>query len=185
MGAIVVRVKVDRPGWGRPPSMRILLLLFCICVLSVATAEDKSTLDHKVDHPVMHQAQLPVPEGVPVPRLGMQLSRDAEDGFNLHVELRNFQMESPAFMQSAVEDRVRGHAHLYLNGVKLTRLYAQDLHLPGRLFRPGINSLQISINDHDHAVLALDNEPIQATILMDPGREPFQMSHYSSSPIEL
>ena len=131
----------------------------------------------------MHQQQLPVPEGRPLPQIALELARDSEDGFNLHVELRNFHMESPSFSSGSYDGILSGHAHLYLNGKKLTRLYSADLHLPARLFREGINSLQLSINDHNHAVWAVDKEPIQATILMNPARDPFQMSHYSSSPI--
>ena len=124
-----------------------------------------------------------VPEHLPVPQIAMHLTRDSEDGFNLHVELQNFRLESPALRDTRGEGMLRGHAHLYLNGVKLTRLYGNDLHLPSRLFRSGINSLQISINDHERAVYAINREPIQATILMNPEVAQFQLSHYSSSPI--
>lgn len=169
--------------WGLLADMRYLLpCAIGFLVLSV-WAQDE-TGEHRIDHTVMHQDQLVIPEGMLIPQLGLQLRRDETDGYNLHLELRNFLMESPDFRSDSSDPVVRGHAHLYLNGVKLTRLYAADLHLPARLFRPGINSLQISINDHNHSVWAIDKEPIQATILLNPDRDPFQMSHYSSSPIQ-
>ena len=160
----------------------MLLALFFLFLPLVALAESAEPA-HRLDHSVMHQAQLIVPTDKPTPQIGLLLVRDLEDGFNLRVELRNFRIESPSFSTETQEGIVSGHAHLYLNGVKLTRLYTRDLHLPARLFREGMNSLQVSINDHNHAVWAIEKEPIQATVLMNPARDTFQMSHYSSSPI--
>lgn len=161
-----------------------VIVTICLLVLGASSyAEELDQRDHRIDHSVMHQAQVAVPDGLPVPKLAMILTRDSEDGFNLHVELANFQMESPAARAEPLKNSVRGHAHLYLNGVKLTRLYAKDLHLRARLFRSSMNSLQISISDHNHAVWAAGNDPIQATILMNPKLEQFELSLYSSSPI--
>ncbi len=161
-----------------------VIVAICLLVAGVSSyAEELDKRDHRIDHSVMHQVQVAVPDDLPVPELAMILTRDSEDGFNLHVELANFQMESPAARTEPPKNSVHGHAHLYLNGVKLTRLYAKDLHLPARLFRSGMNSLQISINDHNHAVWAVGNDPIQATVLMNPELDQFQLSHYSSSPI--
>lgn len=160
-----------------------MILLLAFLPLAV-WAQESGPENHLLDHSVMHQERLVVPQGMATPQLALRLSKDATDGFNLHIELRNFLMESPDFKSAGPESMIRGHAHLYLNGVKLTRVYAGDLHLPARLFRSGINSLQVSINDHNHAVWAIGQEPIQATILMNPALEQFQMSHYSSSPIQ-
>lgn len=157
--------------------IRLLPVLASFVVMVALAAESP----HQLAHTAMHQEQHAVPEGVPVPELGLELYADESDGYNLRILVRNFLMESP--VDASDDGNLRGHAHLYLNGVKLTRVYGTALHLPARLFKQGINSLQLSINDHDHRVWAINREVIQATILMNPDLEPFLLSHYSSSPI--
>ncbi|MBO6657194.1 MAG: hypothetical protein JJ934_09885 [Pseudomonadales bacterium] len=147
---------------------RLFLSILCLCILAPSHAAEQwlypfFPADNEVQQSFVRINNRSNEAGLRVPELAMILARDSEDGFNLHVDLANFQMESPAARTEPLKNSVRGHAHLYLNGVKLTRLYAKDLHLPARLFRSGMNSLQISINDHNHAVWAVGNDPIQAT----------------------
>lgn len=132
----------------------------------------------------MHQEQRIVPYDAAVPQLGLELVADDSDGYNLRIIIRQFHLEPPFDRDKPrAEPFLRGHAHLYLNGTKLTRIYGSDIHLPARLFRAGINSLQLSINDHGHAVWAIEKEPIQATLLVNPELDEFVLSHYSSSPL--
>lgn len=54
-----------------------------------------------------------------------------------------------------------GHAHLYLNGLKLQRMYSTTATI-GAL-PPGEHILRVTLNTNDHRAYAIDNIPISAT----------------------
>ena len=140
-----------------------------------------------LDHTTMHQQLVDVSSRKRQPRLALEIRRDTMDGFNLRLNLEHFLMESPPHKPNDETNtrskHLRGHAHVYLNGVKLIRIYGNEVHLPERVFTSGINSLEVSLNAHDHRQFALGAIPLKATLLIDPAREHFVLSHFSPSPI--
>lgn len=133
----------------------------------------------------MAHGTIEVLAGVRVPEMGVALFVDVMDGYNLQLEVRHFEIIPPIkkLMASASNAQLEGHAHLYVNGVKIQRVYGHYLHLPGKLFRSGINTITISLNDHTHATWTVKGIEIQATLTVNVGREPLVLNHYSSSPI--
>lgn len=55
-----------------------------------------------------------------------------------------------------------GHAHVYLNGLKLGRLYEEKVTLGGLM--PGDYVLRISLNTHDHQAYLDDGVPVAAEV---------------------
>ena len=105
-----------------------------------------------------------VPEGAPVPSASIMLEADPIDGFNLFLDTANFTFAPESVnLESAANE---GHAHLYLNGKKTARLYSAWRHLPGSLFRRGINRLEVVLNAHDHSTWGLGGEPIGDEVLV-------------------
>jgi len=120
-----------------------------------------------------------------VPELSAELFVDAMDGYNLQLELAHYKIIPPIkkLMNSAPKPQLEGHAHLYINGVKIQRVYGHNLHLPAKLFKNGINTITISLNDHNHATWTVRGVELQATLTMNVGRKPLVLNHYSASPI--
>lgn len=121
----------------------------------------------------------PIPQGFPQPRLSLEITEDSMSGYNLELTVDNYVFEIPNGMaQSGV---LAGHAHLFINGKKIQRMYGVKFHLPSSYFVEGVNQITVSLNDHDHGSWLLeDGKEANATLLIDTRREDFVVSHYSS-----
>ncbi len=78
---------------------------------------------------------------------------------------------------------VEGHAHLYVNGVKIRRLYGSDVHLPATLFRPGVNQITVTINNHGHMYWTVDGRQVLATLFVNPTVERAVVYRFESYPV--
>ena len=115
--------------------------------------------DHSL-HPIIE-----VPEGVAAPFLRIHVIPDAMDGFNVFLETANFRF-TPQNLGTAVIAN-EGHAHLYVNGEKVARMYSPWHHLPGKMLRNGLNRLEVEFSANDHSVWGLAGQPIGADVLID------------------
>jgi len=94
------------------------------------------------------------------PSLTLTAYRDAMAGWNLHIEPVHFVFAPDQVNEANVVGK--GHAHLYVNGKKITRLYASWYYLNN--LHPGIHSVTVSLNANNHGPLVLHNQHISATI---------------------
>ena len=108
--------------------------------------------EHSMDHGELEvSAQNP-------PGLQISVEQDQMSGWNLKVKVQNFEF-SPENVNMDNEVN-RGHAHIYINGEKLTRLYAPYYHLSN--LPPGEHEISVSLNANDHSTLTLNGQPIVA-----------------------
>lgn len=98
-----------------------------------------------------------VPEGQPVPEVDLVVHPDEMGGWNLEVKVSNFRFAPERTNGDARPGE--GHAHLYVNGEKVTRIYGNWYYL-GNL-EPGQNQLRVSLNSNDHKQLVHQGEPIE------------------------
>ncbi|WDE03361.1 hypothetical protein SG34_018395 [Thalassomonas viridans] len=145
-----------------------------------ATADTMPGHEGMMDH--SHEP-VAIPANLPVPKLEVALYKDEKSGFNLHIELADFELEAPEFASEKPLGYVQGHAHLFINGQKIQRVYGQYLHLPGTLFKPGINQVMVTLNNHDHKIWSRDKKQVVASVFIDAGKEPFIKHSFSSSPL--
>lgn len=119
-----------------------------------------------------------VPEAAHIPALSLSLSKDVMTGYNLHIMLQNYIITPPPIDAKSMEDlmvthidkktgSLEGHGHLYINGIKVQRLYGQDVHIPGNLLKQGTNSISVTLNNHSHMYWTVDQRKIVATIYID------------------
>lgn len=87
---------------------------------------------------------------------------DAMDGYNIQLLTGNFRF-APASINRAVEENA-GHAHIYVNGQKISRVYGAWHHLPAAYLRPGANLVSVTLNANDHSVWAVDGVPVASTV---------------------
>lgn len=78
---------------------------------------------------------------------------------------------------------VEGHAHLYVNGEKIQRVYGRDIHLPGSLFKSGINQLTVSINNHAHMYWTSEKRQILATLYIELNSDDLIKYRFESFPV--
>jgi len=94
------------------------------------------------------------------PSLTITALKDAMAGWNLLIEPTHFEF-APDQVNSA-NVMGKGHAHLYINGEKITRLYSNWYYLNN--LQPGSHSVTVALNANDHGPLVLDGQHISATI---------------------
>lgn len=124
-----------------------------------ALAQDKAA-PHSATHGLIQ-----VDRYRPLPGVEARLARDGTDGYNLWLKVENFRFTPGRAGQAPRANE--GHAHLYINGVKVYRLYGAWTHLPRALFRDGFNHLRVTLNANSHAVWAAGTKPIQHEVLVD------------------
>lgn len=115
------------------------------------------------DPGAMHQhPPREVSPDLPLPGVTHLMFPDAVDGYNVQILTRNFTF-TPAAINRAPEDN-EGHAHIYVNGVKIARVYSTWYHLSGALLRPGDNDVSVTLNANDHSEWAVDGKPISSVV---------------------
>ncbi len=101
-----------------------------------------------------------VPAGQPVPTVNLVVRPDAMSGWNLEVKVTNFTF-APERVNTKSTSVNEGHAHLYVDGKKISRLYGNWYHLAS--LPPGNHTLMVSLNTNDHGQLTHQGKPIQAS----------------------
>jgi len=109
------------------------------------------------DHPVRN-----VSDALPYPKITHLVFPDAMDGYNVQILVDNFKF-TPASINRAVQPNT-GHAHLYVNGQKISRVYSEWIHLPSSLLQLGVNQVTVTLNANDHSEWAIDSQSIASTV---------------------
>lgn len=117
---------------------------------------------HGAAHAITHEAVLDLAASG-APSVDAVVTPDPMAGYNLHVMTQNFAF-SP---KNASGEHVtgEGHAHVYANGVKLGRLYANWMHIDS--LPKGNVTIEVTLNSNDHRPLAVDGALISARTVLD------------------
>ena len=117
------------------------------------TAHDHGDGTHDAAHDTLTEA------GIPAPELTLMLHPDGAQSRNLHIGITNFEFAPEAVNGPHVPGQ--GHAHIYVNGVKVARAYGPWMQLDA--LPKGEHTIRVTLNANDHTQLAVDGEPIEAT----------------------
>lgn len=112
----------------------------------------------------MH-AMLEVDSSLPVPTVSLEAFPDTKDGYNLHVMVEDFAFAPERAGGAATPGE--GHAHLFVNGTKVARLYGAWYHLGADALRDGENSVEVTLNANDHSEWTRDGSHIAATLTLE------------------
>jgi hypothetical protein len=105
---------------------------------------------------------LEIPAGQPVPTVILVAFPDAIQGWNLEVKVSNFRFAPEHVNGKSLT--TEGHAHLYVDGKKVTRLYGNWYYLPS--LPPGQHTITVSLNANGHEQLTHQGKPLQASIVV-------------------
>lgn len=117
-------------------------------------AKDMDTMHH---HPVRN-----VSLNEMAPTITHLVFPDKMDGYNVQLLTENFRFTPAAINREVVSNS--GHAHLYVNGKKVSRIYSNWFHLPSKWLKPGVNYVTVSLNANDHSEWAIDETAIASTV---------------------
>jgi len=145
---------------------------------------------------VMDHSHMPinVPTTAEIPALSLHLTKDAMSGYNLALNIQKYTLipppevlSMPEMMNSTINATsgfIEGHAHLYINGVKIQRVYGKNIHLPQGLFKEGINTVSVTLNNHGHMYWVAKDKKILATLYINQDKTPFITYKFESFPIK-
>lgn len=94
------------------------------------------------------------------PTLQLMVTEDAKSGYNIKLITENFTFTPDSVNKENVIGE--GHAHLYVGGEKVGRLYGPDFHYNGSF--EGAKTFRATLNANDHSEYAVDGKVIDATI---------------------
>tara|TARA_B100001113_G_scaffold255714_1_gene210990 strand:- start:705 stop:1100 length:396 start_codon:yes stop_codon:yes gene_type:complete len=98
----------------------------------------------------------------PYPSVNLEIYEDNMDGYNLFIKLENFILTP---MDVGKKNKSNsGHIHLYVNDIKIGRVYSNWFHIPGRYFNLKENIIRITLNSNLHESFAINGNPIESEI---------------------
>jgi hypothetical protein len=93
------------------------------------------------------------------PTITISISEDEKSGYNIHIQTTNFTW-APEHATSAHREG-EGHAHIYINDKKISRVYAPWYYLP-QLPR-GENEIKVTLSQNNHDEYVVENKLISDT----------------------
>ena len=99
----------------------------------------------------------PIESEVPV-SVGITAAADEHDGVNVRINADTWRW-APENVNGA-NIAGEGHAHIYVNGAKINRVYGPDYHIKN--LPPGEHRIRVTLNANGHNALLVDGEPVEA-----------------------
>lgn len=113
---------------------------------------DTGAMAHQMPHGILE-----VP-AVGAPQVAIVVEKDSMDGWNVTVTTQNFSF-TPRMVNSQNVANT-GHAHLYVDDIKIARLYGPDFHMPD--LPEGAHEIRVTLSSNDHFYYAVDGDLIEA-----------------------
>lgn len=129
--------------------------------VSGSAQHDASGAVHATSHEAhqhLHARPLALPLGPGAPTVRISLHADPVSGWNLHVVTTDFRFAP----ENASSEHVagEGHAHVYVDGTKVARLYGPWLHIAD--LPNGQSEVKVTLNTNDHRPITIGGKPLAA-----------------------
>ncbi len=133
-------------------------------VLLQPEAKDSMKMDDAIGHHTtgMGHEMLEVDTSKPVPTVTLLATKDSKDGYNLQLVTENFTFTPENVGGAPVANE--GHAHLFVNGNKVARLYGDWFSLSSSHLKEGENIIEVSLNANDHSEWTVEGQHIGAEV---------------------
>ena len=131
------------------------------------TASTTVTVAESEGHSHSHGDDEVIEAASPAPAVELTVNEDPKSGWNLAVEVENFELTPEDEGSDPVDGQ--GHFHLYVDGVKVGRLYGTDWHLPK--LTEGSHEITVEVSANNHLPYAVDGEPITASAMVEVSAE--------------
>jgi hypothetical protein len=99
----------------------------------------------------------------PYPIINLKLIKDSMDGYNLFIKLNNFTLAPEQVGKNNKSNT--GHLHLYVNDIKIARVYSRWIHIPERYFNLKENLIRVTLNANMHGGFTIDGKLIEAILI--------------------
>ena len=96
---------------------------------------------------------------IPYPKINIEVSKDKIEGYNIFFNLQNFKLSPDNIEIKNVNNS--GYLKIFINDIKINRIYSKWFHAPERFFNQKKNSIKIKLFTNLHDELTIDNKPIE------------------------
>jgi hypothetical protein len=96
------------------------------------------------------------------PTVSLSVDKDEIGGYNVFIDTTNFTWAPERASQEHIAGE--GHAHIYVDGVKVGRVYSSWYHLntAGLNLEPGTHLVEVNLNGNDHGPYTVAGEEVRA-----------------------
>lgn len=123
---------------------------------TMAMGDENAPMDHS-----MHgSAKIEVGANDNAPAIEMKVTQNSDETWAIKISTQNFEFFEPQTEPMMHKDG-QGHGHLYLNGLKLQRMYSNTATI-GKLPQ-GQHEITVTLNSNDHKAYAINGEPVSAS----------------------
>ena len=99
-----------------------------------------------------HGGGVSTPAVEPYPSVSLRILDDPAGGWLLHTVPRNFRLAPENVSTDHVDGE--GNMHLYIDGVKVTRLYGEWHQMPP--LAAGVHEIRVELSSNDHSAMSID-----------------------------
>lgn len=92
--------------------------------------------------------------------VALDVQPDTVSGWNVRIDTSNFTFAPEHAGSTHVEGE--GHAHLYVDGQKVARVYGNWYHLES--LSPGTHEIKVTLNANSHEVLSYQGQPLESVV---------------------
>ena len=117
----------------------------------------------EMDAAAMHPTREVPADGAP--SVDMSVIKDPVNGWTLTLTTENFTFAPLSAGSAALPNE--GHAHLYVDDVKIARLYGPHFHIAD--LAPGQHDITVTLSSNDHAYLSVNGARIEARTVIVQG----------------
>lgn len=97
-----------------------------------------------------------------VPEISLEVTEDPDGGWNLHTEITNFRFAPEHASSEPISGE--GHVHVFVDGIKVQRLYGEWWHFAD--LTPGEHEVSVEVNANNHAQYHHNGGPITASAVI-------------------
>lgn len=132
-----------------------------------SNADDMAMMDHSLHDGNMvfeidsNQTSNQAGVGNSIPSISMNLRPNQDKTWLVDIQTSNFEFFEPVTMPLVHTDG-QGHGHLYLNGLKLQRMYSNQAVI-GAL-PAGKHTISVTLNTNDHRAYSIDGTLVSAAV---------------------
>lgn len=123
---------------------------------SRGSGSDRATLSQAAGA-YAHHGTVDLSNSSTIPQVDLVVHKDPVAGSNLEVITQNFRFAPERAGSEHIAGE--GHAHLYVDGRKVARLYGRWFHLAD--LAPGTHTVRVTLNANSHRELAIGGEVIE------------------------
>ncbi len=136
-------------------SFGIIFMAMLLVYTNTAQSTYLAALE-KAAETTTHTATLQEVSKDEAPRLALDVQEDMHGGWNVRLITQNFEFTPEECGEGHIDGH--GHAHLYVNGEKVARLYGPWYHI--KSLPQGKHEVKVTLTSNEHAEYAVDGIPL-------------------------